>query len=76
MIVTKAMPKDMDCFGIKDGVWICSFGEVKALASVLRDGVIRVFSAAKNQENKGDKMHLLYDYLTSSEFADQWKAIR
>src|SRR6185503_8125740 len=76
VIVTKAMPKDMDCFGIKDGVWICSFGEVKALATVLRDGVIRVFNAAKNQENKGDKMHLLYDYLTSSEFAEQWKAIR
>ena len=76
VIVTKAMPKDMDCMGIKDGVYICSFGEVKALASVLRDGVIRVFSAAKNQENKGDKMHLLYDYLTSSEFAEQWKAIR
>lgn len=76
VIVTKAMPKDMDCFGVKDGVWICSFGEVKALASVLRDGVIRVFNAAKNQENKGDKMHLLYDYLTSSEFAEQWKAIR
>jgi hypothetical protein len=76
VIVTKSMPKDMDCFGIKDGVWICSFGEVKALAAVLRDGVIRVFGAAKNQENKGDKMHLLYDYLTSSEFAEQWKAIR
>jgi len=76
VIVTKAMPKDMDCFGVKDSVWICSFGEVKALASVLRDGVIRVFNAAKNQENKGDKMHLLYDYLTSAEFAEQWKAIR
>src|SRR5215204_4548914 len=76
VIVTKAMPKDMDCFGIKDGVWICSFSEVKALSAVLRDGVIRVFNAAKNQENKGDKMHLLYDYLTSSEFAEQWKAIR
>ena len=76
VIVTKAMPKDMDCFGIKDGVWICSFGELKALATVLRDGVIRVFNAAKTQENKGDKMHLLYDYLTSGEFAEQWKAIR
>jgi hypothetical protein len=76
VIVTKAMPKDMDCFGIKDGVWICSFGEAKALASVLRDGVIRVYGAAKSNENKGDKMHLLYDYLTSSEFAEQWKAIR
>ncbi len=76
VIVTKTMPKEMDCFGIKDGVWICSFSEVKALTSVLRDGVLRVFNAAKSQENKGDKMHLLYDYLTSTEFAEQWKAVR
>ena len=59
VIVTRTMPREMDCFGIKDGVWICSFDEVKALASVLRDGVVRVFNAAKSQENKGDKMHLL-----------------
>ncbi len=76
VIVTKTMPKDMNWFGVRDGVWICSFDEVRALASVLRDGVIRVFNAAKNIENKGDKMNLLYDYLTSNEFAEQWKAIR
>jgi len=76
VIVTRAMPRDMDCFGIKDGVWVCDFSEVKALATVLRDGVIKVFSAAKNNENRGDKMHLLYGYLTSGEFAEQWKAIR
>jgi hypothetical protein len=76
VIVTKTMPKEMDCFGVKDGVWICNFSEVKALAGVLRDGVIRVFNAAKSNENKGDKMHLLYGYLTSNEFAEQWRAIR
>jgi len=76
VIVTKTMPKEMDCFGIKDGVWICSFLEVKALAGVLRDGIMRVFSTAKSNDNKGDKMHFLYDYLTSNEFAEQWKAIR
>ncbi|MEO6610539.1 MAG: DUF2130 domain-containing protein [Chitinophagaceae bacterium] len=76
VIVSKTMPRDMECFGIKDGVWVCSFGEVKALAGVLRDGVIRVFNAAKSDENKGDKMHLLYGYLTSHEFAEQWQAIR
>ena len=76
VIVTKTMPRDMNCFGIKDGVWICSFQEVKALAAVLRDGVIRVYGAAKSQENRGDKMHMLYDYLTSPEFGEQWKAIR
>jgi len=76
VLVTKTMPKDMDCFGLKEGVWVCTFGEVKAMANVLRDGIVRVFTSAKGQENKGDKMHLLYDYLTSNEFSEQWKAIR
>ncbi|WP_233165870.1 DUF2130 domain-containing protein [Pedobacter sp. ASV12] len=76
VIVTQTYPKGMDCFGEKDGVWICSFDEVKAVAYILRDGIIKLFSAAKSQENKGDKMHMLYDYLTSNEFSEQWKAIR
>jgi hypothetical protein len=53
VIVTHAMPKDMEHFGEKNGVWICSFAEVKALSHVLRDGIIRVFNAAKSQENRG-----------------------
>jgi hypothetical protein len=76
IIVTKTMPKGMERFGEKDGVWICSFNEIKAVAHMLRDGIIKIFNATKNQENKGDKMHMLYDYLTSNEFASQWNAIR
>ncbi|HVS96804.1 MAG TPA: DUF2130 domain-containing protein [Puia sp.] len=76
VIVTQAMPKDLDRFGDINGVWVCSFAEVKALSHVLRDGIIRIFNATKSQENKGDKMHLLYNYLTSAEFSEQWKAIR
>lgn len=76
VIVTRTMPKDMDCFGIKDGVWICTYAEVKALAAVLRDGMLRLYSAVRANDGKGDKMHLLYNYLTSNEFAEQWKAIR
>lgn len=76
VIVTKTMPKGMDCFGELNGVWVCAFSEVKALAYVLRDGIIRIFNAAKTQVNKGDKMELLYAYLTSAEFSEQWKAIR
>src|SRR5436309_3809895 len=49
VLVTRVMPKDMECFGVKDGVWVCSFSEVKALTTVLRDGIIKVFNAAKSQ---------------------------
>lgn len=76
VIVTQAFPKDMDSFGEKDGVWICSFAEVKPVIQMLRQGIIKISNALKSQENRGDKMHLLYDYLTSTEFAEQWKAIR
>ena len=76
VIVTQCYPKGMDCFGEKDGVWICSFDEVKAVSYILRDGIIKLANLAKAQDNKGDKMHLLYDYLISNEFSEQWKAIR
>jgi len=76
VIVTQAMPKGMDRFGEKEGIWVCTFLEARALVNVLRDGVIRIFNATRKHQNKGDKMHLLYDYLTSNEFAEQWKAVR
>lgn len=76
IIVTQTMPKDMEQFGEKNGIWICTYNEVRALAHVLRSSILKVFAVSKSQENKGDKMHLLYDYLTSNEFGEQWKAVR
>lgn len=75
VIVTEALPKDMDGFGFRDGVWICRFSEVKALAFLLRDSLIRINTALVSQENKGDKMHMLYDYLTGNEFRQNVEAI-
>lgn len=76
VIVTQAMPKGMDRFGEKDGIWVCSFFEVQPLVHVLRGSILKVYNATKSQENKGDKMTLLYNYFTSSEFSEQWKAMR
>jgi hypothetical protein len=76
VLVTQALPKDMERFGEKNGIWICTFTEVKAIVHMLRDGIIKVSLAVRSQENKGDKMQLLYSYLTSHEFSEQWKAIR
>jgi len=76
VIVTQVFPKDMERFGEKDGVYICSFAEVKSVALVLRNAIIKIHEAKKGQDNKGDKMVMLYDYLIGSEFNEQWKAIR
>lgn len=76
VIVTQALPKDMERFGEKNGVYICTFAEVRSVAMLLRDAIIKIADAKKSQENKGDKMVMLYDYLTGSEFSENWKAIR
>lgn len=75
ILVTQAFPKDMDRFGEKEGVYICSYQEVKSVALLLRNALLKLFEAKKSQLNKGDKMSFLYDYLTSNEFNEQWKAI-
>lgn len=76
VIVTKTMPDTLSQFGQLEGIWICTFDEVAGLVHVLRDSIIKVYGAVRSQENKGDKMHMLYDYLTGNEFGEQWKAIR
>jgi hypothetical protein len=75
VIVTQTFPKDMDRFGEKDGVYICSFQEVKSVALLLRNAILKIHDTKKSQVNKGDKMSLLYDYLTGNEFGEQWKAV-
>ncbi len=76
IIVTKTMPKDMNQFGEKNGVYICNFKEVKSLAVVLRNAILKISESRKSQENKGDKMVSLYNYLTSQEFVGNWNAMR
>lgn len=58
-----------------EGVWVCTFNEFKGLCSVLREYIVTLSMAISTQENKGDKMHMLYDYLTSSTFRMQVEAI-
>jgi hypothetical protein len=75
VLVTDAMPADMQRMGLRDGIWICTFEEFKGLCSVLRESIVQLSNALSSQENRGDKMHLLYDYLTSTTFRMQVEAI-
>ena len=75
VLITEVMPSDMDRLGLKDGIWVCSFDEFKGLCTVLRESIIQINTAIISQENKGDKMGMLYDFLTSNEFKLQIEAI-
>jgi hypothetical protein len=75
VLVTENMPDDMDRMGLRDGVWICTFEEFKGLCTVLRESLIQLNNAICTQENKGDKINMLYDFLTSNEFRLQIEGI-
>ena len=75
VIVTDAMPSEMQRMGLYEGVWVCTFEEFKGLSAVLREQLIRIHHVLIAQENKSDKMSLLCHFLTSNEFKMQIEAI-
>lgn len=75
IIVTESMPNEMERMGLRDGVYICTFYEFKSLSSVLRETLIQINTATSSQINRGDKMQVLYEYLTSNSFRMQVEAI-
>lgn len=75
VLITETLPKDQNQFAFVNGVWVCSFSEFKALANVLREGILSIHQASTSNENKGEKMQLLYRFLTGNEFRQHVEAI-
>lgn len=75
ILVSQAYPKGMDCFGEKEGIWVASFKECIALTIALRNAIIRIAETKRSEENKGEKMQMLYNYLTGIEFRQNIEAI-
>jgi len=75
VLVTSVYPKEMDRMGFVEGVWVCNLEEFKGSVSLLRQSLIATYQATKRDENRTDKMSLLYGYLTSNEFNLQLNSI-
>lgn len=75
VLVTEVLPVGMERMGFRDGIWICTYQEFKGLVMVLRQSLIKIAEAVQKQENKGDKMAMLYDFLTGNEFRLQIEGI-
>jgi len=75
VLVTQVTPSGMERMGFVDGVWVCSLEEFKGSVSLLRESLIRVHKSVQKEENKSDKMTLLYNYLGSNEFSMQLNSI-
>jgi hypothetical protein len=75
VLVTSVYPRNMKRMGFLNGIWVCSFDEFKGSVSLLRESLIRLQKVTKKEENRADKMSLLYNYMSGNEFSMQMKAI-
>jgi hypothetical protein len=75
VLVTESMPADLPQMGQKEGIWICTFADLPSLSQVLRDSLITIHRVLAGQENRGDKMSMVYDFVTSDTFRLQVEAI-
>ena len=69
VLITTAWPSDTDKAHLKDGVWVCGFHEYQILIRALRQSLIDVARATAAETVREDKAQVMYDFLTSSEFA-------
>lgn len=74
VIVTEVLPDGMTRFGEMEGIWVCTFIEFKALALLFRFNLSRIGEIMASQENKGDKMQMIYQYVTGVEFKQKLEA--
>lgn len=75
ILVTTHLPKDLRHVGWQDGVWVSDFPSMLGFASALRSGILQVARAKSALEGRGEKMELIYRYLSGPEFRHRLEAI-
>lgn len=75
VLVTHVLPKQVDCFGKHDGVWVTTPKFVPGLVVALRVVLEEVAQAKRAVASKNETVEALFNYLTGSEFRNRVEAI-
>ena len=75
VLISDAMPKDVETFGLIEGVWVTRPRFAMPLVIALRQSLMEVANAKRAQDGQGTKMELVYDYLTGPRFRHRVEAI-
>jgi hypothetical protein len=75
VLVTQALPKDMDTFDLVDGVWVTPPRTALPVAMALRQMLSEVALARQSTEGQQTKMEMVYQYLTGPRFRQRVQAI-
>ena len=69
VLITRSWPSDNDRAHIREGVWVCGFNEYQILVRALRQTLNEVSKRISAESVRKDKANLMFDFLTSNEFA-------
>jgi len=75
VLMSLALPKEVNNFTQIEGVWITNYSLAVALAVALRVNLIEVNRAKQSIVGKGEKMEAIYNYLAGAEFRQKIEAI-
>jgi hypothetical protein len=75
VIISQALPKDVDTFGFVDGIWVADPKVALPVALSLRQTLIEVATARQASEGQQTKMEMVYGYLTGPRFRQRVQAI-
>jgi len=75
IIVSQALPKDVETFDFIEGVWVAHPKTALPIAMALRQSLMEVAAARKASEGQQTKMEMVYDYLMGPRFRQRVQAI-
>jgi len=75
IIVSTALPKEVETFGYVEGIWVTSPRYAVPVAAILRETLIELSSARQASEGQQSKMELIYRYLTGPNFRQRVEAV-
>ncbi|MDH5479879.1 MAG: DUF2130 domain-containing protein [Nitrosomonas sp.] len=75
VLVSNALPKDIETFGQIDGIWITEPRLALPLVIALRQSLIEIANTRLAQVGQETKMELVYQYLTGPKFKHRIEAI-
>ena len=75
IIISHALPKDVETFETIDGVWVTHPRATLPVATILRQSLIEVALARQANEGQQTKTEMVYQYLTGPRFRQRVEAI-
>ena len=75
VILTVSLPVDVKYFTINEGVVICDYNSFFNLIDIFRNKLIETHSIQASNQNRADKVDILYSHVTDPKFFEKLKTL-